>query len=189
MRLAFTVSMKATLRPGAGMRARNARPYEVVRRGRGPGHFGAPRSSRPTGWNPTFAYPLGRPGGNRKVPLTFTRAARPYLRQQMPQIFGQTLKRLLPPKGKGVIRKRGETSCLPSCVPAAHSREYAVMIWHMRRAEVVAQASFSCRCAAIHLLAPYDTCVQRHRILRARNARPYEMQTADGSPGSEILCL
>ena len=73
----------------------------------------------------------------------------------MPQIFGQTLKRLLPPKGKGVIRKRGETSCLPSCVPAAHSREYAVMIWHMRRAEVVAQASFSCRCAAIHLLAPY----------------------------------
>ena len=78
------------------------------------------------------------------------------------------------PKGNGVIRKRGETLCLPSCVPAAHSREYAVMIWHTRRAEVV---------------APYDTCVQRHRILRARNARPYEMQTADGSPGSEIPCL
>ena len=83
--------------------------------------------------------------------------------------------RLLPPKGNGVIRKRGETLCLPSCVPAAHSREYAVMIWHTRRAEVVAQASFSCRCAAIHLLAPYDTCVQRHRILRARSARPYGM--------------
>ena len=42
------------------------------------------------------------------------------------------------PKENGVIRKRGETSCLPSCVPAAHSREYAVMIWHTRRAEVVA---------------------------------------------------
>ena len=42
------------------------------------------------------------------------------------------------PKGNGVIRKRGETLCLPSCVPAAHSREYAVMIWHTRRAEVVA---------------------------------------------------
>ena len=33
---------------GCRLRARDARPYEVVRRGRGPGHFGAPRSSRPT---------------------------------------------------------------------------------------------------------------------------------------------
>ena len=53
----------------------------------------------------------------------------------MPQIFGQIPIYLLLPKRKGMIRKRGETSCLPSCVPAAHSREYAVMIWHTRRAE------------------------------------------------------
>ena len=63
MRLILTVSVKATLRPGAGMRARGARPYGMARRG------------------------------------------------PWPRLF-----------------------------------------W---RAEVVAQASFSCRCAAIHLLAPY----------------------------------
>ena len=74
-----------------------------------------------------------------------------------------------------VIRKRQREPWFPSsCVPAAHSRECIGMNWHTRRAEVV---------------APYDTCVQRHRILGARNARPYEMQTADGSPGSEIPCL
>ena len=41
MRLVLTVSVKATLRPGAVMRARNARPYGLrtqclARRGRGP---------------------------------------------------------------------------------------------------------------------------------------------------------
>ena len=151
---------------------------------------------------------------------------------------------LLPPKGKGVIRKRGETSCLPSCVPAAHSREYAVMIWHTRRAEswprpfwraessrptercckrhcilgramraltrygrnvwhaeVVAQASFSCRCAAIHLPAPLRT--QWHRPtgaqcapLRGVNSRrhaeivaPYRVQKAGGAllPADDAL--
>ena len=76
-------------------------------------------------------------GGNFDV-THLARAARPYLRQQMPRIFGHLPMRLLPPKGNGVIRKRGETLCLPSCAPAAHSREYAVMIWHTRRAEVVA---------------------------------------------------
>ena len=32
MRLALTVSVKATLRPGTGMRARNARPYGSSKR-------------------------------------------------------------------------------------------------------------------------------------------------------------
>ena len=49
------------------------------------------------------------------------------------------------PKENGVIRKRGETSCLPSCVPAAHSRECAVMNWHTRRAEVMNRASLARR--------------------------------------------
>ena len=48
----------------------------------------------------------------------------------MLQIFGLTLKGLLPPKGKGVIRKRGETKVSPllcaraaqAHVPAARSR-------------------------------------------------------------------
>src|SRR5699024_8941651 len=72
---------------------------------------------------------------------------------------------------------RGNLGSPSSCVPAAHSRECIGMNWHTRRAEVVAQASFSCCCASIHLLAPYDTCVQRHRILRARTARPYGNRT------------
>ena len=55
------------------------------------------------------------------------------------------------PKGNGVIRKRGETLCLPSCVPAEHSRKYAVMIWHTRRAEVVNRASLARRG-----VAPYE---------------------------------
>ena len=76
---------------------------------------------------------------------------------------------LLPPKGKGVIRKRGETSCLPSCVPAAHSREYAVMIWHTRRAEVVNRASLARR-----VVAPYGEVLQAASYSRARNARPYD---------------
>ncbi|HIV96403.1 MAG TPA: hypothetical protein H9745_02345, partial [Candidatus Agathobaculum stercoravium] len=45
-----------TLRPGAGMRAREARLL---------------------GQQPAFAYPLGQPGGNTKALLTFARAARP----------------------------------------------------------------------------------------------------------------
>ena len=44
---------------------------------------------------------------SRNAPLRAS--ARPYLRHQMPQIFGQTPLCLLTPKEKGVIRKRGET--------------------------------------------------------------------------------
>ena len=56
---------------------------------------------------------------------------------------------------------------------------YGRNVW---RAEVVAQASFSCRCAAIHLLAPYEIARQftfprpyerSGTVPRARNARPY----------------
>ena len=40
----------------------------------------------------------------------------------MLQIFGLTLKGLLPPKGKGVIRKRGETKVSPLlCARAAQA--------------------------------------------------------------------
>ena len=48
---------------------------------------------------------------SRNAPLRAS--ARPDLRQQMPPIFGQTLLYLLPLKGKGVIRKRGETLVSP----------------------------------------------------------------------------
>ena len=49
-------------------------------------------------------------------------SARPDLRQQMPQIFGQTLNCLLPLKGKGVIRKRGENVVSPLlCARAAQA--------------------------------------------------------------------
>ena len=70
--------MKATLRPGA-VRARGARPYGVqppmgIRTAR----LGFGRAVRaPLGQQPTFAYPLRRLGGNQKVLLIFTRAARP----------------------------------------------------------------------------------------------------------------
>ena len=48
------------------------------------------------GWQPTFAYPLGRPGGDAKAPLTFTREARP--------------------EGNGVDWQEGENRrCSPSC--------------------------------------------------------------------------
>ena len=60
-------------------------------------------------------------GGNFAV-THLARAARPYLRQQMPQIFGQMPMYLLLPKGKGVIRKRGETSCLPCMRATAAQR-------------------------------------------------------------------
>ncbi len=68
--LAPAVCIKATLRPGAGMRAREARLL---------------------GQQPTFAYPLGRPGGNTKASLTFARAARPEGRGGDSQEAGGTL--------------------------------------------------------------------------------------------------
>ena len=102
-RFALVVSGKATLRQGAGVRARSARPYGVD------AAFGAPgswprmaRRGRRALRNCTAIHllapygvavvplPLTRQmGDSRKVSLTLTRAARP--------------------KGKGVIRKRGET--------------------------------------------------------------------------------
>ena len=45
------------------------------------------------GQQPTFAYPLGRPGGNTKASLIFARAARP--------------------EGKGLIDKKGKTFGCP----------------------------------------------------------------------------
>ena len=52
----LTACVKATLRTGAGMRAREARLL---------------------GQQPAFAYPLGQPGGNTKASLIFARASRP----------------------------------------------------------------------------------------------------------------
>ena len=93
MRLALTVSVKATLRPGAGMRARNARPYGSSKRYAH--RFGVAANPLPvamaTGWQ-------------MEGVISFTRVARPYLRQQMPQIFGQIPIYLLLPK-----RKRGDS--------------------------------------------------------------------------------
>ena len=68
--LAPAVCIKATLRPGAGMRAREARLL---------------------GQQPAFAYPLGQPGGNTKASLTFARAARPEGRGGDSQEAGGTL--------------------------------------------------------------------------------------------------
>ena len=62
---------------------------------------------------------LGKWAAGTLALRTLRASARPYLRQQMPQIFGLTPMYLLLPKGKGVIRKRGETSCLPSSRAAA----------------------------------------------------------------------
>ena len=60
-------------------------------------------------------------GGGKFGVVHLARAARPYLRQQMPRILGGDLCICSYPKGNGVIRKRGETSFLPSCAPAARS--------------------------------------------------------------------
>ena len=69
-----------------------------------------------------------------------------------------------------VIRKRrGNLGSPSSCVPAAHSREYAVMIWHTRRAEVMNRASLARR-----VVAPYGEVLQAASYSRARNARPYD---------------
>ena len=102
----LTVSVKATLRPGA-VRARGARPYGVQPPMgiRTLARLGFGRAVRaPLGQQPTFAYPLRRLGGNQKVLLIFTRAARP--------------------EGKRVIDKREKTAgCLPLArSAAAHTR-------------------------------------------------------------------
>ena len=92
-------------------RARDARPYDGLN---GASPWG--------GICPSCCF--GQMGGGNLGVTHLARAARPYLRQQMPPIFRQMPMRLLPPKGKGVIRKRGETSCLPSCAPAARSGSF-----------------------------------------------------------------
>ena len=56
---------------------------------------------------------LGKWAAGTLALRTLRASARPYLRQQMPQIFGQMPMYLLLPKGKGVIRKRGETLVSP----------------------------------------------------------------------------
>ncbi len=107
------------------MRARNARPYGSSKRYAH--RFGV-------AVNPPACRNGNRVADGRRYLL---------LRAQRVLICGSKCRKSLGrylytcsyPKGNGVIRKRGETSCLPSCVPAAHSREYAVMIWHTRRAE------------------------------------------------------
>ncbi len=67
----------------------------------------------PEGWRFPFLllFEAGRQKLGRDAPLRAS--ARPYLRQQMPQLFGQTFDCLLPLKGKGVIRKRGENLVSP----------------------------------------------------------------------------
>ena len=73
---------------------------------------------------------LGQMGGWNFSVTHPARVSAPLLRQQMPQIFGQMPMYLLLPKGKGVIRKRGETLVSPllcACraqrpVPAARRR-------------------------------------------------------------------
>ena len=65
----------------------------------------------------------------------------------------------------GVIRKRGRSA--PSCVPAAHSREYAVMNQ---------QHGKSASAAQMRVNEPLLVCARprRRTIPWARNARPYE---------------
>ena len=96
--------MKATLRPGADMRARGACPYRGTQRlarpsrgsgqlsapSRGPGHFGAP-SRRALRGGITFAYPNMEMGGSWKALLTFAREARPEGRGGDSQEAGGTL--------------------------------------------------------------------------------------------------
>ena len=101
--------MKATLRPGADMRARGAYPYRgtqrSARRGRGPGHFGAPSRgpgqlllplrdnspSRALRGGISFAYPDMEMGGSWKASLTLAREARPEGRGSDSQEAGGTL--------------------------------------------------------------------------------------------------
>ena len=98
-------------------RARNARPYDGLN---GASPWG--------GICPSCCF--GQMGGGNLGVTHLARVARPYLRQQMPQLFGYAPMRLLPPKGNGVIRKRGETSCLPSC--ARGGRAGRIFIRNMR---------------------------------------------------------
>ena len=76
-------------------------------------------SALPRGVESALLVALGKWAAGTLALRTLRASARPYLRQQMPQIFGQMPMYLLLPKGKGVIRKRGETSCLPSSRAAA----------------------------------------------------------------------
>ena len=70
-------------------------------------------SALPCGVEPALLVALGKWAAGTLALRTLRASARPYLRQQMPQIFGQMPMYLLLPKGKGVIRKRGETSFSP----------------------------------------------------------------------------
>ena len=102
----------------AQYRARNARPCGVkAADAHGLARRGIGRAMRaPLGQQPTFAYPFGRLGGNRKVLLTFTRAARP--------------------EGKRVIDKREKTAgCLPLARSAAAQAAFPpAMRGHFRNA-------------------------------------------------------
>ena len=92
-------------------------------------------SKRPRGVEPPLLVVFSR-WAAETLPLRTLRAQRALIcGSKCRKSSGRCLPACSYPKENGVIRKRGETSCLPSCVPAAHSREYAVMIWHTRRAE------------------------------------------------------
>ena len=78
-------------------------------------------SALPRGVESALLVALGKWAAGTLALRTLRASARPYLRQQMPQIFGQMPMYLLLPKGKGVIRKRGKTQFVPSCAPAARS--------------------------------------------------------------------
>ena len=81
-------------------------------------------SALPRGVEPALLVALGKWAAGALALRTLRASARPYLRQQMPQIFGQMPMYPLPPRGKGVIRKRGKTQFVPSCAPAPRRRPF-----------------------------------------------------------------
>ena len=151
----------------------------------GPGHdLGAPNAaSTPVGARIARPYACTRPerrlheNGERKPCIASSPASRgqaqnrtaatlsqiKFFHSMWTNLFAVAGTRAHPPAG--VIRKRGRSA--PSCVPAAHSREYAVMNQ---------QHGKSASAAQMRVNEPLLVCARprRRTIPWARNARPYE---------------
>ena len=135
VRSANVVLVKATLRPGA-VRARNARPYEVARRGRralrnctaihllAPYGVGAVNDTRTIlGWQPIPCLLQWQPGGSWKASLTLARAARPEGKGGDSQEAGGTL---VPPP---LVRSVAAQATFP---PVKYEHTFALSGEHLR---------------------------------------------------------
>ena len=108
-------------------------------------------------------------GGGKFGVTHLARAARPYLRQQMPRIFGQMLTCLLLPKRKRGDSQEGRNFVSPLlCACGAQPRICRYDLAYTAR-RVVNRASLARR-----VVAPYGEVLQAASYSRARNARPYD---------------